>query len=403
MAAQQADGAHKGELEEHRAELPDCKLLTVGFDCEFVECPQETDAYCPICLLVLREPHQVTCCGKSFCRSCIERVELLKNQCPTCNEQKFSFFADKRLKQVLYAFCVRCSHKKEGCQWTGELGELDKHLNVSPKLHEQLVGCQFTEVECHHCCDLFQRRYVTAHQIEECIRRPFSCDYCGNYGADFEDVTTKHWPVCGSYPVPCLNECGVYPECQNLEHHVSKDCPLTVVNCDFHYAGCKALLPRKHMSAHLAEDMAPHMALLAAHSERNFEVKISELREELTNTLSEELAHKDDQIAKLKEEIASCNCKVSEELACKDHQIAKLEETVAHTMEKRSQDVRTHCIRELREQRRKSQGGITRVRDDAQDGRCLLWIAVFFVLAVMAVMGPIVFSNHQISYQILQI
>ena len=196
-------------------------------------------------------------------------------------------FPNKGLKRSLYAFKVQCSHKKEGCQWTGELGKLDKHLNVNPKLHEQLTGCEFARVECHHCCELYQRRYVTAHQMKECIRRPFNCHFCGNYEADFEDVTTKHWPVCGFYPVPCPNRCGVYPEHQNLEHHVSKDCPLTLVNCDFHYASCEVQLPRKDMPAHLAENLVVHMSLMAVQNTK----------------LQEELSEGKKEVAKLKDEL----------------------------------------------------------------------------------------------------
>ena len=364
---QQADGAHTWELEEHQAELPDRKLY-IGFDCEFVEPPQEIDAYCPICLLVLREPHQVTCCGKSYCRSCIEQVELLKNPCPTCNEQKFSFFADKRLKQVLYTFRVRCSHEKQGCQWTGELGELDKHLNVSPKLHEQLVGCQFTEVECLHCCDPFQRRCVTAHQIEECIRRPFSCDYCGSYEADFEDVATKHWPVCGSYPVLCPNECGVYPERQNLEYHVHNDCFLTEVSCDYCYAGCKVQLSRKDMSAHLAEDMANHITLIATHSQRK-------------------MTEKDEQIAELKEEVAQTIERKSLELGV--NFTRKLQQQLQETEDRMT---RQH-ERELRNQLQKTEDRMVRqhslemakMQNEIRDGGMKIIVILLMVMAAITV------------------
>ena len=274
-----------------------------GFDCEFVERPPTIlQTECPVCLLVLREPHQVTCCGYAFCRVCIERIQTDKKSCPTCNREQFSVFPDLRLQRSLYAFHVLCSHKTEGCEWSGELSQLEKHLNESPKLHEQLNGCQFTEVECHHCCNLFQRRYVTAHQTEECIRRPFSCDYCSNYGADFEDVTTKHWPVCGFRPVPCPNECGVYPERQNLEHHVSKDCPLTVVSCDFHYTGCEVQLPRKDMPAHLAENLVAHTTKLVA----SMQEKIQEKDEQIvaltleTRALRNAVAEKELEIAELR-------------------------------------------------------------------------------------------------------
>ena len=376
MAANPKDRACQGEKREQFPQST-AKKASTGFDCEFVIQPQaEFQANCPICLLVLREPHQVSCCGKSFCQMCIERVERQKGLCPTCNQQGFTVHANKGLKQSLCAFCVYCSHQNEGCKWTGELGALEKHLNKNPQLHEQLIGCEFTEIECHHCFNLFQRRYVTAHQIEECIRRPFSCDYCGNYGADFEDVTTKHWPVCGSYPVPCPNECGVYPERQNLEHHVSKDCTLTVVNCDFHYAGCEVQLSRKDMPAHLAENMALHMARLATHNERI-------------------VKERDNQITKLGAELTSHKHKLSEEIARKDDRIAELEDRVAHATERKSHELRMQFTHELREQLQQTQEKMTRqyqlemvrVREDAQRGRVYLWITVIALLVAMGSMS----------------
>ena len=245
-----------------------------GFDCEFVEQPPEAfQVECPICLSVLREPYLVSCCGYNYCRLCIERIQQ-DSPCPTCSEAGFSVFPNKGLKRSLCALHVRCSYRKNGCQWTRELGELDKHLNENPELGEQLVGCEFAEVECHHCRELFQRHCVSTHQIEQCIRRPFSCDYCGNYEADYEAVVTRHWPVCDSRQIPCPSECGAYPERRNLEHHVNKECPLAVVACDFHYAGCEVQLPRTDMRLHLTEKLVAHTSLLAAYGQR-----IAELNE----------------------------------------------------------------------------------------------------------------------------
>ena len=190
-----------------------------------------------------------------------------KKACPTCNEADFSVFADKTLRKSLYAFQVRCTHQKSGCEWTGELGELERHLNLDPELSNQLVGCAFAEVACTHCCEYFQRRHVHAHETESCSQRPFSCDYCEDYGSVYEDVVNNHWPVCKCYPVPCPNECGVSPERQNVETHVNTVCPLTVVNCDFHYTGCEVQLVRKDMPTHLAESLVTHISLLTTQTQ----------------------------------------------------------------------------------------------------------------------------------------
>ena len=104
-----------------------------GFDCEFEEKPSKgVQSECPVCLLILKEPYQVTCCGYGFCRVCIERVRAENIPCPCCNARDFDSFEDKRLKRSLYDFKVRCANKKQGCQWVGELGELENHLNYKP-------------------------------------------------------------------------------------------------------------------------------------------------------------------------------------------------------------------------------------------------------------------------------
>ena len=154
--------------------------------------------------------------------------------------------------------------RKSGCDWTGELGELDRHLNLNPELGRQLIGCDFADVACTHCCERFQRRHVHAHQTDSCPQRPFSCDYCDDYISAYEDVVSNHWSVCRCYPVPCPNNCGVNPERQNVETHVNTECPLT---CDFRYTGCEVQLTRKDMLTHVAENLTTHTSLLTTQTQ----------------------------------------------------------------------------------------------------------------------------------------
>ena len=136
-----------------------------GFECELAEMvPKGVQAECPICLLVLREPYQAICCGKSFCKKCIERVKDRNGSCPTCKTENFFSYPNKGLKHSLYDFEVYCSHKSKGCEWRGELRELDKHLNSEPAADKSLEGCPFTVIRCPLCCEMnLPRRSLTSH------------------------------------------------------------------------------------------------------------------------------------------------------------------------------------------------------------------------------------------------
>ena len=130
----------------------DFKMAT-GFECEFAEkVSKGIQAECPICLLVLREPYQATCCGKSFCKKCIHRIKAANQACPTCNDKDFTLFPNKGLQQSLYDFQVYCTHKSKGCEWTGELRELDNHLNSDPPADKALQGCLYTLIKCPLSC-----------------------------------------------------------------------------------------------------------------------------------------------------------------------------------------------------------------------------------------------------------
>ena len=140
----------------------------MGFDCEFLEPPPEIlQSRCPICLQIIREPYQVPCCGKKYCQSCIQTVKIKNKPCPTCNTEGFSNFPDTGHKQSLYGLKVRCSHQKDGCEWTGELRQLDEHLNTDPLPETQLDGCRLTIINCdfHHvgCAVKLPRQDMPEH------------------------------------------------------------------------------------------------------------------------------------------------------------------------------------------------------------------------------------------------
>ena len=100
-----------------------------GYECEFVEPPTSVfQTECPICMLVLRDPYQCECCGKSFCHSCSKRIQAEHKSCPHCKEANFKVFQDNGLKHALNQLHVFCTHSKDGCEWNGELGELEHHM-----------------------------------------------------------------------------------------------------------------------------------------------------------------------------------------------------------------------------------------------------------------------------------
>ncbi|XP_064384820.1 TNF receptor-associated factor 4-like [Halichondria panicea] len=273
------------EKEEQKSEL--LSIKEGGFDCEFLEPPPEIlQTECPVCLQIIREPHQVTCCGYSYCQSCIEQIKADNKPCTKCNSEKFDDFPDKRLRNTLYAFKIRCSHKRDGCKWTGELGQLDEHLDPNPTLEKQLNVCQFVEITCSHCGDRKKRQDLANHG-NNCSKRPISCEYCNDYTSHQDNVIHNHWPVCGSFPVRCPNECGSTLQRQNLDSHVAKECPLTTINCDFHHmGGCAVKLSRQNMPEHLRENLITHISLLASsHAKQQDEIK--QITQEKKNMKSE--------------------------------------------------------------------------------------------------------------------
>ena len=200
-----------------------------GFDCEFVEVPPKViQSECPLCLLVLCEPYQVTCCGYSYCKVCIERVKRENEPCPCCKND-FDDFPNKGLQRSLSGFKVSCVHKKEGCQWSGDYGQLASHLNLDPPQHGQLEGCLMAEVPCIYCHKLIKRSSLQVHQSDNCHLRPFTCEYCKEFHSCYVDVVSNHMPSCGSRPVACPNECGASLLLMHADRHVSEECPLTVI------------------------------------------------------------------------------------------------------------------------------------------------------------------------------
>ena len=237
---------------------------TTGYDCKFVETPpQVLPTECSICLHIPQEPHLVSCCGQHFCKSCIEHTQSENKPCPLCNQPDFTATLDKSVQRHLNALKVYCTNKEQGCEWVGELRQLDHHLNVNARSGEELTGCEFVEVSCiHGCGGRLQRRSLTEHH-NICPSRPFSCEHC-SHSSTYQDVVDNHLPVCGSHPVPCPNGCGSSSLIlQHLGDHLHQDCPLQKINCEFQFTGCTAKVHRRDLAAHLRENLPQHLLLLS--------------------------------------------------------------------------------------------------------------------------------------------
>ena len=161
-----------------------------GYDYEFV-IPPPKSLECSICLLTLRDPHVISCCGNEFCQVCIERVKKDGKPCPLCNEQNFTTLLHKKLVREVNALVIRCPQKELGCEWEGELGQLQRHLNPGAGV-SSAQGCEFFMVECAYRCGAqLQRRLIQEHEMEACPKQPIGMQVA-SLMKKFEAVATEN-------------------------------------------------------------------------------------------------------------------------------------------------------------------------------------------------------------------
>ena len=144
-----------------------------------------------VCLLTLRDPHIISCCGNEFCQRCIERVQRDGKPCPLCNEPNFTTLLHKKLVREVNALAIRCPQKEQGCEWEGELGQVQQHLN-SGAGRDMSKGCGFIIVACSHQCGAeLPRCLLGEHESEACPKRPIEMQIA-SLVRKFEAVVTEN-------------------------------------------------------------------------------------------------------------------------------------------------------------------------------------------------------------------
>ena len=223
------------------------------FGCRFYS--RSTDFKCYLCKNIIREPHQVTCCGTVACRECINVYKQAQDTCWTCKEALGDSVPDTHFNNAK----VKCPKWYKGCHWNNEFRRLEEHLNPEPTPDRQLTGCQFYKIQCLYCKDLVRRGRINHHQNHCCPKRPFTCKRC-THESTYEDITEKHDATCTKLKIRCPKGCGKKLFREDIPSH-DHDCPEVIIDCTLKYAGCTKRMKRKELESHLKKKEYTHDAL----------------------------------------------------------------------------------------------------------------------------------------------
>ena len=258
---------------------------------QFVSPPPD-DVICPLCLDIVEEPHQLTCCGQHICKICGDKLKKQDTapHCPMCRHSEYGTVHDKYFERntlnKLFIWCIK------GCGQEIELGQLKDHL----------IQCPYIQEDCPYGCgQQFQRWYIEEHK-EECPKHPFICSYC-KYQSTYEVIVNEHYPVCDKYPIICPNECSEDEiERGMLQDHLDK-CPFQVVECQFSHVGCQEKVHRCDLGQHLSDNSVHHIALSSKMIYENLQ-KMMEEKDRQLQEKDRQLRDKDRQLQEKEAQIA---------------------------------------------------------------------------------------------------
>ena len=240
-----------------RRPLSSVRMENGGYNYHFVDeekLPEECT--CPICRLVQREAHQVICCGKIYCKSCLDELKSKSDyfNCPNCRSSvhgENKYFPDKNMNTKIRHFAIYCDNKDKGCQWEGHLKDFEEgHL---PKCPYQIIGCS------NNCGENLQCQELDRH-LEECPRRQFACPLCKKWG-EYKNITGDHTKICPDYILECPNTgCDKRIKRSQMTQHRS-ECPKEIVPCHHSSIGCNTMIKREELPSHDKERVSSHLDL----------------------------------------------------------------------------------------------------------------------------------------------
>ena len=107
---------------------------TTVMEFDFVEHPSE-EFFCPVTTELLLEPYLTICCGNHLSQRAVSRLKEEKKPCPICKEPELATVLDKFHRRKVREVKVRCPHTPSGCEWVGEVGELNRHTETCLQRH----------------------------------------------------------------------------------------------------------------------------------------------------------------------------------------------------------------------------------------------------------------------------
>ena len=186
-----------------------CQPEPGGYNYEFVD-RVPPKYFCNICHKVIREARLTVCFGQHFCDSCLHQwqattAQKAQNMCPHCRQPDFQSVLNKEKIREINELRVRCVYRQGGCHWSGTLEDMKQHLE-----HDR---CGNVVVVCGKGCrERMERQFVLGHLEKLCLRRRYTCEYCG-HKASYDAIVgigckSSHYNLCAQYPLDCPNGCG---------------------------------------------------------------------------------------------------------------------------------------------------------------------------------------------------
>lgn len=124
----------------------------------FVE-PPSAAFICPVVCDLLLQPQLTECCGNHFSPKAVAEIQKEGKPCPLCKAPVMITTLNKHFQRQVMALQVFCRHEHKGCDWRGELSDLERHLKCCPK--REIIDTKKASEDVRYFCLGYTLMYIT--------------------------------------------------------------------------------------------------------------------------------------------------------------------------------------------------------------------------------------------------